>query len=562
MRIRLFLRSSLLFGLILGQFAACTDSPGPRKPPPRLTIILVIDQFRYDYLQRFAGYWQGGMAKLLQEGAVFANAHHEHAVTTCAPGHATLLTGTHPSRHGIVGDRWYDRARQVVVGCVDDTAYAAVPGRDSVAAPGASGKSPVLLQAPTLGEGLKKNDPQAKVVSISGQDQAAILMGGRKADAAYWFEAQAGTFVSSAYYMKEPPPWLREWNNRRYAERYRQAVWEKLLPERAYFVSREDLFAAEADGVHTTFPHRLGELETHADTSFYGQLMTSPFGDLLTLEFAQAAMREHALGQDHHADLLCLSLTATENIGRAYGPLSQEMEDHLLRLDARLENFFADLEANIGLQNCWIVFTADHGVLPTPEELRRRGFEAARLHEDEMRQEIINIVQEQAAVRSEGEADSLLACLLNGVYFSNPAAAADSTRRLIPLQPLADNLQSLSFVNKVFIASQLSHLNDDADGFIARFRHAYFAARSPDLFFHRKPFYLIGGHAQQGTNHGSEYDYDTHVPLIFWGTPFNTGKYEQKMATTDLAPTLAAAWGIPMLQPVDGKVLQQALKTP
>ncbi len=563
MKSSLSLLAGIFLELIAGPFTGCTDSRGTRQPPPRLTIVLVIDQFRYDYMQRFAGYWQRGMAKLLREGASFSQAHHEHAITACAPGHATLLTGSHPARHGIVGERWYDRARQTIVGCVEDTAYATVPTRTLTGSPHfASGKSPLLLQSSTLGEWLKSSDPQAKVLSISGQDHAAILMAGRHAEAAYWFDTSTGTFVSSTYYLKQMPPAVSAWNARHYAERYRGAVWEKSLPETAYFSSREDLFATEADGMHTTFPHRLDELNAGADTSFHGQLMASPFGDLLTLEFAQIAIRAHELGQDLHPDLLCLSLSATEGIGRAFGPLSQEIQDHLLRLDACLENFFAWLEANIGLQNCCIVLTADHGVLPMPEELRRRGFEAARLNEEEMRQEIVNILQDQAVAHTEAQADSLFVCMLNGVYLSEDTTAVESSPTPIPLPQLAEKLQALSFVTKVFTASTLAAQDQQAEDFIARFRHSYFAGRSPEVLWHRKPFFLLGGQGPYGTDHGSEFDYDTHVPMVFWGPAFRAGKYEEKVATVDLAPTLAAALSISISHPVDGKVLQQALKTP
>ncbi len=541
---------TLLAIILAGMLAGCTDPATTRKPPPRLTIVLVIGQFRYDYLQRFAGYWQGGIAKLRQEGAVFSNAHHEHAITACAPGHATLLTGAHPARHGIVGDQWFDRERGKMISCIADSASLNSSSSPSIH------KSPLQLQATTLGDWLKQQDSSATVVSISGQDHAAILMGGRRADGVYWFDDNTGAFVSSSAYDQEAPAWLREWNVQRYAERYRQTVWEKLLPESAYFAAREDLFAAEGDGMNTTFPHGLEELSPDADTSFYAHLMASPFGDFLTLEFAQAAMRAHALGQDDHPDLLCLSLSATEAIGRAFGPLSQEMQDHLLRLDLQLGNFFAWLEANIGLNNCAIVFASDHGVMPLPEELRRRGFEAARVPREEMQREIDGIMQE-AQANADTATDSTAAILLNGIYFSRLAAAGGVR---IDLRQRAENFQSLSFVAKVFPAHLSGDQNEVSENFLARFRHAHFAGRSPDLFLHRKPFYLLGGESPLGTQHGSEYDYDTHVPLVFWGAPFRAGQYERKIATVDFAPTLAFALGISVMEKVDGRVLPEAVK--
>ncbi|MGH7494378.1 MAG: alkaline phosphatase family protein [bacterium] len=552
----------LLFGMA-GQFSSCADPAARRKPSaPRFVIVLVIDQFRFDYSQRFAGYWQGGIGKLLREGAVFSNVHHEHAITECAPGHATLLTGAHPSRHGLVAERWFDRAQHAMIACADDPAYTVLHSptfADALDSNG--GKSPLRLQAATLGDWLKNHDGQAQVMSISGQAHAAISMGGQKPDAAFWFDAHTGEFVSSSYYMKQLPAWLLEWNSGRFADHYRHAVWEKSLPEAAYFASREDLFAHEADGIHTTFPHRLDELGVDADTSFYPHLMSSPFGDFLTLEFAQAAIRAHALGQDNHPDLLCLSLSATEMIGRSFGPLSQEIQDHLLRLDSRLESFWAWLEANVGLQNCWIIFTSDHGVLPVPEELRQRGFEAARLNEEEVRQEISSIVQELAA-GSETQSDSLFAGPRNGIYVSHATGPSATAGSSVNLQRLAEKLHSLSFVTKVYRGSDLPEVSEASADFIARFRNAYFPGRSPDLFLHRKPYYLLGGKDQYGTDHGSEFDYDTHVPLVFWGSTFQAGSHAQRISTVDLAPTLAWALGISIAQQVDGKVLKEALKSP
>ena len=192
----------LLLGMA-GHFSSCADPAARRTPSgPRFVSVLVIDQFRSDYLHRFAGYWQGGIGRLLREGAAFSNAHHEHAITECAPGHATLLSGAHPSRHGLVAERWFDRVQRTMIDCADDSAYtilhtAAFAG----ASDSAGGKSPLRMQASTLGDWLKAHDRQAQVFSISGQAQAAIAMGGQKADAAFWFDANTGEFVSSSYYM-------------------------------------------------------------------------------------------------------------------------------------------------------------------------------------------------------------------------------------------------------------------------------------------------------------------------------------------------------------------------
>ncbi|MDZ7363766.1 MAG: alkaline phosphatase family protein [candidate division KSB1 bacterium] len=527
-------------GLSAMLFSSCSRWFKPAAP--RLAVVIVVDQMRYDYLVRFTGLFSGGLAKLLREGAVFTDAHHDHANTETAPGHATLLTGSHPSHHGIIANNFYERQLGREVYCVDDSGFAVVKSDEKAAKnpPSRSGKSPRKLRRSTLGDWLKAKNPAAKVISIAGKDRSAILMAGFEAEAAYWFDTSSGGFVSSRYYLDALPAWAAQWNAARHADRYYGKAWEKSRPEKDYFVSREDFFSAEGDGEHTTFPHEFaseqGATANAINRRFYEWLAKTPFADALALEFAQQAVQAEQLGVDAVPDLLLIGLSATDLIGHDFGPLSQESEDNLLRLDAALEKFFAFLDAQVGLKNCVIALSADHGVLPLPEELRRRGFESARILYDEAFEEVKGVEREmqqewrtnRRLLRAFG-ADIVLDFRVADSLGLSPAAFRSQ---------VAAKLRTLSFVSDVFTRDELQASDRPTREFLEKQRHSFHPERSVDLVLQLKPFYLVSNRSQ-GTTHGSPYHYDSHVPMIFWGERIKPGRIDSPAKTVDLAPTLA-----------------------
>jgi len=530
--------ASIGLGALL--FSSCSRWFKPAAP--KLAVVIVVDQMRYDYLVRFAGLFSGGLAKLLREGAVFTDAHHDHANTETAPGHATLLTGSYPSHHGIIGNNFYEPQTSRQVYCVDDSSFAVVKSDDKRAmnSPSWGGKSPRKLRRHALGDWLKTKDPRAKVISIAGKDRSAILMAGFEAEAAYWFDASSGGFISSRYYLEALPQWAAQWNAARHAGRYYGKAWEKSHPEKDYFVSREDFFSAEGDGEHTTFPHEFVTDEAASanaiDKRFYEWLANTPFVDALTLEFAQQAVQAEQLGVDGTPDLLLIGLSATDLIGHDFGPLSQESEDNLLRLDAELAKFFSFLEAKVGLKNCVIALSADHGVLPLPEELRRRGFESARVLDDEAFEEVNGVVREMQQewrtnrrfLRAFG-ADIVLDFRVADSLGVSPAEFRSR---------VAAKLRTLSFVSDVFTRDELQATDGATREFLEKQRHSFYPDRSTDLVLQLKPYYLVSTKSQ-GTTHGSPYEYDTHVPMIFWGERIKPGRIDSPHKTVDLAPTLA-----------------------
>jgi predicted AlkP superfamily pyrophosphatase or phosphodiesterase len=506
---------------------------------PRLAVVIVVDQMRYDYLVRFAGLFTGGFAKLLREGAVFTNAHHDHAGTETAPGHATLATGSYPSHHGIVGNGWFNRPTSQRVYCVDDANFALVGSEKTNIAAKPSGKSPHQLLRRGLGDWLKAKYPQAKVISVAGKDRSAILMGGFEADAAYWFLTASGGFVSSRYYREALPEWAAQWNNERQAERFYSKAWEKIRPEEDYFVSREDLFDAEGDGENTTFPHEFigaDSSQPQIEARFYQWLAATPALDALTLSFARQAVTAEALGADGTPDLLFIGLAGTDYIGHAYGPLSQESEDNFLRLDTELANFFDFLDQKVGLKNCVLALSADHGVLPLPEELRRRGFESARILQEEAIAEVQGLERElQQEWRTKRQ---IFRSYLYQINLDFQVADSLGLSHHEFRSHLAAKLRTLSFVSDIFTYDELSATGGSARDFLEKYRHSFYPERAQDLVMQMKPHYLVTN-SSHGTTHGSSYEYDTHVPLIFWGERIKPGRIDTLHKTVDLAPTLA-----------------------
>lgn len=544
--------TAVFIACLLSAITAIFFIPGCGRWPrqaPKLCVVVIVDQMRADYLQRYAGYFSGGLAWLLRDGAVFLNVRHQHARTETAPGHATLSTGTHPSRHGIISNSWFDTTVGKGLYAVEDSLVLNFDSNER------TGRSPRFLQRTTLGDWLKGQYPGAKVISISRKDRGAILLGGHKPNGVYWFNTRNGGFTSSSYYLDKLPQWVVDWNNRHEADKFFRSSWEKLMPEEEYFASREDLFDGESDAGNPTFPHVFPRRDTLDVEAFYKWLTGNPFADELTFSFATAALHAEQLGADRTPDLLCISLSSTDAVGHAYGPLSQEMQDNMLRLDQKLGEFLAEVDSVVGLEDCLVALSSDHGVLPLPEELRRRGFESARITADEIRTELEDVLAEMAQELNTRR--PLLKNASEGLYLDYSAADSAGLSREAFQQRMANKLSTLSFVEDVFTAAELSSGNGTNREFAEQFRHSFFPGRSPDLHVRYKQYFLISPY-RSGTSHGSVYDYDSRVPMIFLGKSVTAGQFTEPCATVDFAPTLAGLLRLSLPGDVDGKALRLA----
>ena len=527
------LRSFLLIACLCG--AACARAQSdPRAgtngaPPPSLIVLITVDQFRGDYLDRFGSQLQGGLARLAHDGAWFTNAHHDHAITETAPGHATLLSGRFPRSTGIMANR---------IG-VEDAAAPVLAGTALL------GASPQRFQGTTLVDWLRSRDSRSRSLSVSMKDRGAILPAGRSKTEVYWYYPD-GRFTTSRYYSDSLPSWVSRFNARRLPQSFAGKAWTLLLPDSAY--KERDSVSVEMGGANFTFPHRMPADSQQAASQF----RVTPWMDEVTLALALEGVRALGLGESGGTDVLAVSLSATDLIGHSYGPDSREMHDNMLRLDRNLEVFFDSLFKLRGASRIAIAITGDHGVAtvpelvppsvkPTPlrvdpvplETLLRRLLAAARIDSSlvEMDRQIVLADRTRLGNRLPG-LDSVLAA------FAVQARAMPGVARV-------DRLQDL-------------YRGDTINDAIAR-RWAHQCPRESNvqLVITLTPFSIFTGIV---ATHGSPYDYDSNVPIIFLGPWFAPGRYREFARTVDIAPTLAAAAGATPTERIDGVVLRRALK--
>ena len=514
----------------LGALGAALPTQAQTPPAitrPTLVVLITVDQFRNDYLERFAGQLTGGLGRLSRTGAWFTNAHHDHAITETAPGHATLLSGRFPRSTGIMMNR---------VGVEDELAPLIADG----VGPGAS---PRRFVGTTLVDWMTAQDPASRALSVSTKDRAAILPIGRSRAEVYWYSPD-GRFVTSSYYRDSLPSWVQSWNAREFPQTFASRKWELLLTANAY--PEPDTVAAEG-GTDNVFPHELPD-----DPSTAASIVrATPFIDDITLSFALHGVQSLALGAGSHTDLLNVSLSATDFIGHRYGPDSREIHDQVLRVDRAIGTFLDSLFRLRDSSRVTIVLTGDHGVgtipelapasmQPTPVRVTLSGLIPAlragllAAHVDTMAVDVDQqiVLADRAAFKTAGaDADSAIESF---------AVAA----RKIPGVLRVDHFRSL-------FADTLT------DAIARRWAHQFPATAPIELVVTLTPLSTWRGNI---ASHGSPYDYDSHVPLIFSGAGVRPGRHAEFVRTVDLAPTLAELTGVRPLGRLDGMVLKAALR--
>jgi predicted AlkP superfamily pyrophosphatase or phosphodiesterase len=515
-------------------------------PTPKLVVVLVVDQMRADYVDRFRSQFSGGLGWLVENGVLFSNAHHDHAVTSTAPGHATIATGAFPSRHGIVGNDYYDRrARRVTYSFADSTS--AILGY-----PDASGRSPANLLRDGLADWLKAQSPASKVFSVAIKDRSAIALAGKSPDGAYWFNFSAGDFVTASYYRSDYPDWVEDFNESDRSERFCNVEWTRLLPESSYVQSREDDFPAEKNLLGRTFPHLLTGTDGQPDSRYFDRLPETPFGDELTLEFAVEMMRNEGLGIGGTVDLLFVGLSSADYIGHAFGPYSQEVQDYYLRLDRMLAEFFAQVEEVAGTDGYLVVLTSDHGVLPMPEELSRRGIDAARSPWRGLVGPLRQVIA--ASVDSGLIADPPRLRDIAGFVLDFGQSPPPPDREALLRQQLVARLREHKDMGAAYDYDYVAAGSGSGEIF-DKFARSTHPDRGADILFAPRRWYRFTGEST-GTTHGSPYEYDTHIPLIFAGGGLKTERRDGMVRSVDIAPTLASLMKVAAPKDVDGQDLR------
>ncbi|HKV24693.1 MAG TPA: alkaline phosphatase family protein [Candidatus Acidoferrum sp.] len=529
------------------------ESRGLAKP--KLVVMLVVDQMRADYVDKFQGQWTGGLKRLVEEGAWFRDAAYPYAATETCVGHATISTGAFPAAHGMISNSWWDRSTQKNVTCTAD------PNVKNVGYGGLrprGGDSDWRMEMPSFAEELKfQAGSGTRIVTFSLKARASLTMAGHKADAVTWFEPATGAWeTSSAYptadfveqYAKEHPV----------AEDYGK-TWTPLLPASAYLYAKTAVGVVPPPGYGASFPHPLrGKAESGgADGLFYAQWEASPFADTCLAKMAEDAVDKLKLGQRKGTDYLGVSFSSVDYVAHAFGPRSWEVQDELARLDRDLGSLFAHLDKTVGKGNYVVALSADHGGAPIPEDLETTGVDAGWLNVEEVKERVEKALAArnypQPAVANVGGSDLYF---VPGVYDrlkSDPEA----------MRAVTEAIESVPGVDRVYRAEELEDRPATASPLRRAEADSFEQSRSGDLLIVPKPFwpwdFSRPGHPRQyATTHGTPYYYDQRVPVLFMGFGIRRGVYYQQITPADIAPTFAVLCGI-TLAPRDGHVLGEVL---
>ncbi len=537
--------AALLLGLLFA-----LDTPAAS---PALVTVIVVDGLPQEQLVKYRDlYGPGGFKRLLDEGAWFGNAHHGHAITLTAPGHATVLTGTYPYRHGIIANDWIDRRSFGPVYSVGDPAQTYIGHQTGKL----DGTSPANLRVATVGDELRySNNGQSKVVAISGKDRAAILLAGKRGTA-YMYMSTSGRFASSTYYMSEHPGWHARYYAGKPQDRWIGQAWTRLLPEAAYARSLPEgqSWQAEFLGVGVRLPIALPKGDNPG--AYYVALIRTPFGDEATLEFARAAIEGENLGKNPAGvtDILAVSLSTHDYVNHGSGPESRLSQDHLLRVDRLLADFFGYLDERIGLDRVLIALTADHGFMNAPEYSAGVGLGGARLNASRLMTDL----NTRLAARF-GVAGNLAARFSYPTILLDQALIAKHALNRAEVEAAAQRIV-LDFpgIAEAYTRSQLEGGTLPRAPLSTLVQRAWNRELSGDLYLVQNPYTLYGGIP---VTHGSPYTYDTNVPLMIHGkTWIKPGKYPRAAAVADLAPTLSHLLEIRPPAASEGRVLEEILK--
>ena len=533
-------------------------APPPKAPArPTLVVLIVVDQMRADYIDKFLFQWTGGLKRLVTDGAWFRDAAYPYAATETCVGHATISTGSFPATHGMIANAWWDRSQQKMVTCTSDPD----PGVKNIGYVGASPKGADTawrMAVPAFAEELKfQTGGATRVVTFSLKARAAITMAGHKANAATWFDG--GAWATSSPY--EIQPFMEEQAKAHPAKSDYGKTWTLSLPEKSYLYADKALGAVAPEGWTLTFPHplrgRSGAGEP--DSTFYEQWASSPYADTALTDLAEKAVDGLNLGKTGGTDFLGISYSTVDYVGHEFGPRSREIQDILVRLDNDLGDLFAHLDQKVGRGNYVVALSADHGVVPIPEDMQTTGADAGVLHLPEVKERIERALEpfnypKPAVARINGSDIYFVPGVYDKLKEDHPA-----------LQAVMDAALSQPGVAAVYTAEELKDRPATQSPAVRGLALSYYPGRSGDLFLLSKPYWLhdgtpAGKTRSYGTGHGTPYNYDQRVPILFMGFGIQPGEYFQSVTPADIAPTLAALCGI-TLAPRDGHILSDALKS-
>src|SRR5262245_5052494 len=480
-----------LLGLLLALASSARCEPPGR---PKLAVVLVFDQMRGDYLSRWQHLFvRDGFRRLQTDGAWFDNCNYPYSMTATGPGHASILSGCSPDRHGIVANQWYDRETATLVNCATFDRYERIPPapkaettaqppkKEEDDEPRAKGVgAPVRMLAPTLGDALKEaTGGRGKVFGLSLKDRSALLPAGKKPDGCYWFDK--GQFITTTYYRDRLHAWVARFNEARTFDRWAGTFWERLRPDLDYTrLSGLDDGPGE-DMVYnqgTVFPHAFGKTGKR-DAEYYNALANSPFGNEMLLQLAKLAIAEEQLGQREVPDLLIVSFSSNDLIGHTWGPDSQEVLDVTLRSDLLIRDFLNYLDERVGKGNFVIGLTADHGVCPLPEATKAAGKSAERVVFRAIMREAEAFLQTTTGGAGGARAPCIAAANEAGIYLNDGASTGRSKSTVA--RDLAAWFRTKPFVHNAYTRSQLRDEEPAGYDIFTKVKKCYVPERNGDV---------------------------------------------------------------------------------
>jgi predicted AlkP superfamily pyrophosphatase or phosphodiesterase len=494
---------------------------------PKLVVGIVVDQMRYDYLYRYdSKYGKGGLKRMMKEGFNAKNLHYNYGPTVTAAGHAAIFTGSVPNVNGIVGNDWYDQKTNKDVYCTEDSTVSTV-GTTSTA-----GKmSPKNLLVSTVTDQLRiANNFRSKTIGVALKDRGSILPAGHTANGAYWFDSFDGSWITSTFYMNDLPKWVKDFNAKKSADKYKNAVWNTLLPINKYTESTADesVFESKMFGqTNTSFPHQIPE----GKGNVYEMLKSTPFGNTLTKEFALAAIEGENLGKGEFTDFLTISFSSPDYVGHAFGPNSIEVEDIYLRLDKDLEEILNTLDAKLGKNNYLVFLSADHGVADIPGLWKQNKLPAGLFQTVGIRNIANDALNKKFGVSNLIEAEDNYQYYLNDKVLKEKNITINEVCAVIK-----ENILDNEGIADVINLHELNNVNLPAS-LLSKIVNGVNVKRSGDIMLLTRPMYYAG--RPTGTGHSVIYNYDSHVPALFFGWKVPSGESAVRYSISDIAPTIS-----------------------
>ncbi len=494
-------------------------------------------------------YGTDGFNKLIEEGFYNRNTHYNYIPTYTGPGHASIYTGTTPATHGIIGNNWYERANDRTVYCAGDSSVQSI-GTDS----DAGEMSPRRLLSSTITDELMlATNFKSKVVGISLKDRGSILPAGHAPTASYWFDDKTGNFITSSYYTDALPDWLNEFNNKKLVEQYLKGRWELSKPIENYITSTADNMPYEyvMDTLHgAIFPYDLNKFwEASQD---YGLIKNTPYGNSILTELAKATIKAEEMGKDEVTDFLALSYSSPDYIGHGFGPRSIELEDMYIKLDRELAGLIAYLDKEVGKGEYLIFLTADHAAAEVPKYLIDYNIPSGYYSRKDLVESVTKELSERYGL------PNIIADYSNEQFFLNHDVIKANKLNLEEVIMITiETALAFEGVSEAYSALDIRR-NDFTQGMRMRLQNGYNFKRSGDVLLTLEPGWF--SITRIATTHGSGYNYDTHVPLLWYGTGIKAGESYKPQSIIDIAPTLSFLLDIKLPNGATGSPIIEVLE--